>query len=379
MDVLPDEDEAAIQATADEFLAAECTPALVRAAEKDAAHWSPALFARIAELGWLRLCLPEEDGGDGMPLTHLAVLFEVLGRHLAPVPMHGTMTGAITLARCGTVAQRAILPAVGRGEARIALAIQEPDGRWSPEAVCLEGRRDGDAVVLQGRKSFVDGFRESTHTLAAFLLDGAPALALLDSAAPGLTATDLVTTAKDSSASLHFAGVRVPASHIIAGTAPLRLLMDLAAAFLAAQMAGAARMATERAADYAKERVAFGQPIGAFQAIQHMAADMLIGTDGAQLLAREAIWRLGEGLPATVEAAQAKSFANEKCLAACRSAQQIHGGIGFIEVHDQQLWYRRVTAWAHRCGTAREHRRIVAAALLDQQGPVRLDVPLVAE
>jgi alkylation response protein AidB-like acyl-CoA dehydrogenase len=155
--------------------------------------------------------------------------------------------------------------------------------------------------------------------------------------------------------------------------------MDLAAAFLAAQMAGAARMATERAADYAKERVAFGQPIGAFQAIQHMAADMLIGTDGAQLLAREAIWRLGEGLPATVEAAQAKSFANEKCLAACRSAQQIHGGIGFIEVHDQQLWYRRVTAWAHRCGTAREHRRIVAAALLDQQGPVRLDVPRVAE
>ena len=379
MDVLPDEDEAAIQATADAFLAAECTPALIRAAEKDAAHWSPALFARIAELGWLRLCLPEEDGGDGLPLTHLAVLFEVLGRHLAPVPMLGTMAGAIALSRCGNAAQRAILPAVGRGEARIALAIQEPDGRWSPDAVRLEGRRDGDAVILTGQKSFVDGFRESTHTLAAFLLDGAPALALLDSATPGLTATDLVTTAKDSSASLVFSAVRVPASHILAGSAPLRLLMDLAAAFLAAQMAGAARMATERAADYAKERVAFGQPIGAFQAIQHMAADMLIGTDGAQLLAREAIWRLGEGLPATVEAAQAKSFANEKCLAACRSAQQIHGGIGFIEVHDQQLWYRRVTAWAHRCGTAREHRRVIAAALLDQQGPVRLDVPLVTE
>ena len=90
------------------------------------------------------------------------------------------------------------------------------------------------------------------------------------------------------------------------------------------------------------------------------------------MLEREAIFRLGHGLPARVEVAQAKAFASEKCLAAVRMAQQIHGGIGFIAEFDQQLWYRRVAAWSLRCGTAPEHRLLVAESLLDRQGPVRL-------
>ena len=141
-------------------------------------------------------------------------------------------------------------------------------------------------------------------------------------------------------------------------------------------MVGAAAEATHRAVEYAKERRAFGQPIGSFQAIQHMAADMTIGVDGAQLLVHEAIWRMGAGLPASVEVSQAKAFASEKCLAAARMAQQIHGGIGFIAEFDQQLWYRRVAAWSLRCGTVLEHRARVAEALLDQQGPVRLGYDL---
>lgn len=156
------------------------------------------------------------------------------------------------------------------------------------------------------------------------------------------------------------------------GRAIVRELMDLATAFTTALMVGAAGEATHRAVEYAKGRNAFGQPIGSFQAIQHMAADMTIGVDGAQLLVREAFYRISNGLSARVEVAQAKAFASEKCLAAVRMAQQIHGGIGFIAEFDQQLWYRRVAAWSLRCGTAPEHRRLVAESLLDRQGPVRL-------
>jgi alkylation response protein AidB-like acyl-CoA dehydrogenase len=382
MDVLPNAEEAALQAAAEAFLAAECPPALVRAAEQATPRWSPELWRQVTELGWQRLCLPEDAGGEALPLDCLGLLFEALGRHLAPIPLHGTMVGALVLARHGSAQQRALLQGVATGERILALALQEACGRWSPEAVRLTGRREGEHLVLDGHKAFVDGFRQASHMLLAFRMapGGALSVALVETASAGLGVTDLITTAKDSSAALDFAGVRVPLSAVIGGLgggAPvLRLAMDLAAAFMAAQMAGAARMATERAADYAKQRQAFGQPIGSFQAIQHLAADMLIAVDGAQLLAREAIWRLGAGLDATVEAAQAKAFANEKCLMACRSAQQIHGGIGFMADYDQQLWYRRVAAWAHRCGTAAEHRRVVAEALLDRQGPVRLDVPL---
>jgi alkylation response protein AidB-like acyl-CoA dehydrogenase len=380
MDVLPDADEAMVQKAAEAFLAAECTPAVVRAAEQHEARWSPELWRQITGLGWQRLCLPEDVGGEGMPLTYLGLLLETVGRHLAPIPLHGTMVAALVLARHGTPAQRALLREVAAGEMILSLALQEAGGSWSAAATQCSGQIDGDAVVLDGAKAFVDGFGLSRRCLVAFRTAQGLSLAMLDTASAAVQATALVTTAKDSSAALRLRGVRVPISDLLGGlgggAAAIRDAMDLSAAFLAMQMAGAARMATERAAEYAKGRVAFGQPIGAFQAIQHMAADMLIAVDGAQLLAREAIWRLGEGRPATVEASQAKAFANEKCLVACRSAQQIHGGIAFMAEYDQQLWYRRVAAWAHRCGTIVEHRDIVAAALLDRPGRVRLDVSL---
>jgi alkylation response protein AidB-like acyl-CoA dehydrogenase len=212
---------------------------------------------------------------------------------------------------------------------------------------------------------------------------GAIGLALVDTGAPGATITDLIPTAGDAEANVAFDAVRVAPDAIVGeagrGAAILLELMDLATAFTTSLMVGAAGEATHRAAEYAKQRHAFGQPIGAFQAIQHMTADMVIGVDGAQLLVREAISRLSAGLPASVEVSQAKAFANEKCLMACRMAQQIHGGIGFIAEFDQQLWYRRVTSWTLRCGTAPEHRRRVAAALLDTPGRVRLGCDLRPE
>jgi alkylation response protein AidB-like acyl-CoA dehydrogenase len=178
--------------------------------------------------------------------------------------------------------------------------------------------------------------------------------------------------ARDSESLVRFDAVRIPVDNLVGNQESVSELMDFASVLLVPMMQGATRRALDLALDYVNNRDAFGQPIGSFQAIQHMAADMLIAADGAQLLAREAIWRIDQGLPASVEVSQAKSFANEACLAACRSAQQMHGGMGFIEECDLNLGYRRVASWSMRCGTAREHRARIAAALLDTPGKVRL-------
>ena len=385
MDVLLSDDEAEVQRAAAEFLAGESTPALVREAERDPQRISRALWARVAELGWLGISLPEASDGQGLPLSCLGLVFEELGRRIAPVPMLGTMACALVLARHGSGSQRALLRQVVAGELILTHALQEPDGRWSLDAVALGGRIDGAELVLSGQKAFVDNIHAAGRCLVVFrMLDGSGiGLALVDPAAPGIEATDLVTTAGDAQAMLRFDGVRVPVADMVGTPATGRAialeLMDLATAFTTALMVGAAGEATHRAVEYAKQRHAFGQPIGAFQAIQHMAADMTIGVDGAQLLVREAIARLGQGLPASVEVSQAKAFANAKCLAAVRMAQQIHGGIGFIAEFDQQLWYRRVATWSLRCGTVAEHRARVAEALLDRPGKVRLGQPLPAE
>jgi alkylation response protein AidB-like acyl-CoA dehydrogenase len=378
MDTLLNEDELAVQRAAAEFFAAESSPALVRAAERTPERIDRAMWRRIADLGWIGISLPEAVGGQGLPLSYLGLVFEEIGRHLAPVPMLSTAVTALILARHGSPAQRALLEQVVAGDLLLTYAVAEPNGRWSPDAIALAGRIEGDSLVLSGQKSFVDNVRGAEKCLVVCrIVDGSGlALALVDLSSPGLGVVDLVTTAGDAESILTFDAVRVPLSAMVGtpatGWAIASELMDLASAFTTALTVGAAGEATARAVEYAKGRHAFGQPIGAFQAIQHMAADMTIGVDGAQLLVREAIWRLGTGLPAQVEVSQAKAFANEKCLQAARMAQQIHGGIGFIAEFDQQLWYRRVASWCLRCGTTLDHRARVAEALLDAPGRVRL-------
>lgn len=385
MDVLLTDDEVAVQRAAAGFLRTESTTAVVRMAERSPERVSQELWDKVAGLGWLGISLPEACGGQDLPLSYLGLLFEEVGRHIAPVPMLGTMVAALILARHGSAAQRALLPQVVAGGLVLTYAVQEPDCRWSLDAISLAGRIDGDHLVLTGRKSFVDNPRTAGRCLVAFrMLDGSGlSLALVDPRAPGIEIEDLVTTAGDAEATMRFGGVRVPLADRVGtpatGRAIVRDLMDLAAAFTTALMVGAAGEATHRAVEYAKQRNAFGQPIGSFQAIQHMAADMTIGVDGAQLLVREAISRMALGQPAGVEVSQAKAFASEKCVMAVRMAQQIHGGIGFIAEFDQQLWYRRVVSWSVRCGTALEHRARVAEALLDRPGQVRLGCDLLLD
>ena len=243
----------------------------------------------------------------------------------------------------------------------------------------MTGRREGDAMVLDGIKNFVDNFALSERCLLAFRMQGQAGLtlALVDTKAPGLSVTALVPTAKDAQAMVRFDGVRIAVADIVGevGKADEMVaeMMDLATLFCTAQLAGAARRATEFAVEYVNQRWAFEQPIGSFQAIQHLATDMLIAVDGVQLLNREAAWILGQGQDASVEIAQAKAFANDKCVMVCRSAQQMHGGMGFMMEFDLQLWYRRVVSWSLRYGTTAEHRRRVAARLLSHKVKVRLD------
>ena len=250
---------------------------------------------------------------------------------------------------------------------------------------------DGDDFVIDGTKLFVENFAVADHCLVACRT--APAsdatagltLFLVDAKSAGLSHAPLVTLAKDKVSEVVFRNVRVPRANMVGalhdGWKSAQTMLDQATALLCAQMLGATRKDAEMAVEWSKYRKAFGQPIGAFQSLQHMCADVLMWIDGGNLLTYEALWRMDEGLPASVETSQAKAFCNEKCEAAIRIAQGIHGGIGFMMEFDLQLWYRRVCAWTMRLGTAYEHRARIAHALLDEPGQVILGrpVPVMAE
>ncbi|HSW17851.1 MAG TPA: acyl-CoA dehydrogenase family protein [Ramlibacter sp.] len=378
MDTLLGDDERMVAEQARVFLASACPTSLVRACEAQG-KYSPQLWQAIVDLGWLETCLPEHQGGLGLPLHYLTLLFEEAGRHLAPVPLISTVVSTLILAEHGGARHDSCLARVRAGELLFSMALQEHGGAWSPEAIQMVGRLEGDSVVLDGAKMFVDNFGISDRCLVAFRMqgdEGGLTLAVVDTKAANLTHQELTPTAKDSQALVHFDGVRVSLGAVVGeigkAEAAIRKAMDLAVLLGTAQMTGASRRAIEMAVEYANPRHAFGQPIGSFQAIQHQCADMLIGVDGAELLNREASWKLGQGLDAGVEVSQAKAFANDKCVMACRSAQQIHGGMGFMMDCDIQLFYRRVVSGSVRHGTTSEHRRRVADHLLQASGKIRL-------
>ncbi|MCY4367107.1 MAG: acyl-CoA/acyl-ACP dehydrogenase [Chloroflexi bacterium] len=387
MDVLPNEEEQMVKNLAREFLEAECPPRLARDMEKDDLGYPPELWKQLADLGWLGISLPERYGGQGLPLTYLGLITEELGRAIAPVPFHSTMVAALTIAAAGSDDQKQdLLPRAGRGDLVLTWAFSEENPRLLPETIQCQAVEDGDNFILSGTKMFVDNFVAAEKCLVACRT--APAsdagagisLLLVDAGSTGVSQIPLTTLAKDKQSKVNFNSVRVPKANLVGelhqGWPVAQQMLDRGTALLCAQMVGAARKDAEMGIDYAKNRVAFGRPIAGFQSIQHICADMILWVDGAQLLTYEALWKMDQGLPASMEVSQAKSFCNDKCEAVVRSSQVLHGGMGFMMEFDLHLWYRRVTAWTMRLGTSFEHRSRIARGLLDQPGHVRLGMNL---
>jgi len=392
MDVLMNDDERMIQESAREFLEGECTPKLVREMEADAVGIAKGLWEKAAELGWQGMCLPEKVGGSEMPLIYLGLVLREAGRALAPIPLHCTAVAALAIARDGTDAQQQkYLPDVVAGKSVLTWAFTEKDPRFIPDAVRMSAKAQGDNFVLNGTKLFVDSYLGANHMLVAARTtagskggDGLT-LFIVDTKSAGLSHQVLITLAKDKQCQVDFKNVEVPKANVIGpvggGWPIIERMLDRGTALLCAQLLGATRKDIEMAIEYAKFREAFGQPIGAFQSLQHNCADMQIWVDGGELLTFEALWKLDQGESAQVEISQAKSFCNEKCEACVRQSQSIHGGIGFMMEFDLQLWFRRVSAWTMRMGTTYEHRARIAHALIDMPGKVVLGrpVPVVPE
>ena len=389
MDVLLNEEEEMVKNAAREFLEGECPPSLAREMEVDDLGYPPDLWRQMAQLGWLGMSLPESLGGQGLPVTYLGIIIEEMGRAIAPVPFHSTTVAALTIAADGTPEQQqSVIPKVCSGDSVLTWALTERDPRFLSETIQTQATEQGDNFVINGTKMFVDNFGASKKCLVVCRTsppsDSNQGLSLLlvNSSSSGITNIPLTTLAKDKQSQVIFENVSVPKANLIGQVDqgwPIAVAMiERATLLLCAQMVGATRKDAEMAIEYAKNRAAFGRPIGSFQSIQHLCADMTLWVDGAQMLTYEALWKMDEGLPFAVEISQAKSFCNDKCEAVVRSSQVIHGGIGFMMEFDLHLWFRRVTSWTMRLGTSFEHRSKIAKALLDQPGRVRLGMNLEA-
>jgi alkylation response protein AidB-like acyl-CoA dehydrogenase len=325
------DDQRSIQRTARDFLASAYPAAEVRRlAYESERGFTDEGWAAMCELGWPALLVPEEHGGLGLGVVELAVVQEELGAALAPSPFLSTMAAAAVIADAGSDEQRARwLPALAAGEARGAVATVLDDVGWTavPDA-------DGADVIVV-RENDVWALATDTSAEAVAPLDATRRLWRV--------------RAGGELESLPGEGARA---------------YDVVAVALAAESVGVARRAMDMAVQYAKEREQFGRPIGAYQAVSHACAQMLLEVEGARSTTLYAAWALDhEPESAPLAASMAKAYASDAGWRVPASALQVHGGIGFTWEHDLHLWLKRGKANAHLWGDARTHRARVADSI----------------
>lgn len=349
------DDQLAIQRTAREFLAARYKPDEVRRlALEDERGFTNAQWREIVELGWTGLPIAEDDGGHGLGIVELAVVQEELGRVLAPSPLHSTLAAALLLAGSDDADQRARwLAPLARGERIGTVALHDEQPSWSPLDVAL----DVHGASLTGTKSLVAD-AHAAETLVIVAADRR--VYVVDAKASGVSIAPVASL--DSTrrlSSVHFDGVDV--EQVQAPPEAVAHAFGAIATALAAESVGVAQRALDMATDYAKERRQFGTPIGAYQAVSHACAQMLLETEGARSVTLYAAWALDhEPASAALAASMAKAYASDAGWRVTAGAVQVHGGIGFTFEHDLHLFLKRATANAHAWGDARWHRAQVA-------------------
>jgi len=375
MDIELTEEQQQLQLAARRFFDNEYPSSLVRELEADGLGFSPELWRKMAELGWLGLPFPADYGGYGMGCVDLVVLAKEMGRALCASPYIPTvvLAGGALAAAASDEQRRSYLPRIAAGELVIAVAAQESERYCDAAGIRTTASPVDDGYVLSGRKMFVEFANAAGRLLVAArtsTADEGVTLFLVDPRSAGVGLTPLRTMARDKQFEVTLKSVRVQPADVVGpvggGWPALERAIQRGVVALCAYMVGASERSHEMATAFAKTRVQFGRPIGSFQAIQHYLAQSITEIVGADTMTFYAAWTLDQGLPAQEPVALAKILAGDTFKQMSALSAQIHGGIGFNEDVDTTLFLRRGKQLQLSMGHSGYWEDVLAAQLLDR-------------
>lgn len=372
MDLDLSEEQEMLRTMARDFLSKECPKTVIRELEEDDKGYSPDLWSKMADLGWMGLVLPEEYNGMGMEYMDLIILLQEMGRNIVPGPYFCTVVlGSLPILHAGTKEQKGqFLPKIASGEMLLTLALYEPNARYDAAGVEIKAVAQGDNFVINGTKLFVENAHISDYLICVTRTkDGASpedgiTLFLIDAKSAGIKCEVIPTMADDKLCEVVFDNVSVPKGNILGeldkGWPVVVQILEHAAMCKCAEMVGGAEAVLDMTLDYVKERVQYGKPIGSFQVIQHYCANMWTNVSTSRNLLYKVAWDLGEGLPVSKEVAMAKGWINQSYKFVTERAVQCHGAIGLTRDHDLGLYYRRAKAAELAFGDTDFQRELVA-------------------
>ena len=351
------------------FLGDRCPPAVPRRILEGPEPYDRALWQAIGEMGWLGAAIPEEFGGVGLGHLAVCVLAEEMGRAVAPVPWSSSVylaTQAILL--FGSAAQKQhYLPKLAAGEMIGTFAFAERSGPSDPARLTTSV---ADGRLTGTKRAVPDG------DVADFAVVGVHGgsgswlhVVALDAA--GVTREPVTTIDPTRShARIDFAQTPAEALPGADSADAVRRLLDHAAVPMAFEQVGNAQAALDMATGYAKERYAFGRPIGSFQAIKHKLADIYIAVELARSNAYYGAWALhADSAELPIAASVARIAACDAGWLASKENIQTHGGMGFTWQMDCQFYYRRAKLLALALGGAREWKQRLIGALRQRNAP----------
>lgn len=366
-----------IRDMAREFAENEVRPLAAELDRTDEFSWK--LFHRMRELGLLGMTLPEEYGGSGADTVSWSLVEEELARASAAVAdaqLLSKLMGDMIL-RNGTEAQRRrYLPPMARGEKICAIAQTEPGAGSDVAGIETTARPERGGYVLNGTKRFITAAGVCHMAIVVATLDRAKGhrgltLFIVEEGTPGFLRgpkDHLMGMRGLATGELILDGCWVPEENRLGAEGEgFRLAMislDSGRIGIGSQALGLAQAAMEEAIRYAKGRVAFGQPISNFQAIQFMIADMSMQIEAARLLLRKAAFLRDQGRPFSREAAEAKLFASEVAVRAATDALQVHGAYGYSTEFPIERIYRDAKLYQIWEGTSQIQRLVIARHLL---------------
>jgi alkylation response protein AidB-like acyl-CoA dehydrogenase len=339
------------------YLTEKCPPKAVRAVLDGKQPYDRELWQGLADMGFLGVAIPEQFGGAGAGHLELCVVAEEMGRALAPVPFSSTVyLAAEAILLAGTDAQKQKwLSAVASGAAIGTLALFEGNGNPSPRAIKLSA----SGGTLNGvKKPVPDGAIADFAIVAARSgssgRDTDISLFLVDMKTEGVKAKPLTNIDPSrGQAELTFKNCEAePLGPANEGWSILSQVLDRAAVLMAFEQVGGADRALEMGRDYALDRIAFGRPIGSFQAVKHLLADMYVSATLARSNCYYGAWALLTNASELPEAAAAARISATQAFQHCaKNNIQVHGGMGFTWEFDCHMYYRRANATALGLGS----------------------------
>jgi alkylation response protein AidB-like acyl-CoA dehydrogenase len=355
------EDQQLFHSTALRFVEEQLPIGATRVLHDDPVGFDREWLRRCADLGWLAMLVPEALGGgsvSGSGILDAALIADVIGRHVQPGPFVVTNVVAAAIARGG--APRLvdeILPRVVGGEAVATWAPLDQLGQ-PDDGLGVTATLEGDHVRLSGARGFVLDGAHADHLLVSATLEGESVQVLIPRGTEGVSAVALASLDLSRRfAHVTLTDVITPVDMLLDHTATTGWLHDVAVVLNLADTVGAMDALFDMTVDYAKDRVAFGRPIGSFQALKHVLADEALHLETAKAVSAAAANALAsDAADATEVVAMAAAYVGERGGELAQQCLQVHGGIGYTWEHDLHLLMRRIQSNSALFGEPSWHR-----------------------